>query len=188
MDLHGRSVHLRHCNVTDILNLFQWRNSDEFREKCSVRRNRISLDDFEKELERDFQRDRHIQMMIVRKSDGKSIGTLYSYNYKKVDGYAFITIFLPKEYQANGYGAEAIALFLHYLFNEFLLFKIYMEVYEYNDGSISCIRGAGFSQEGCFSGHRLFGGVRYDLLRYAIYKERDLPKIETFLRRLKRNI
>lgn len=186
MDLQGRRIYLRHCSKHDISLLFQWRNSNEFREKCSVRRNEINFDNFKKELEGDFQHDRHIQMMIVRKSDGKSIGTIYSYDYKKIDQYLFITIFISREFQANGYGVEAVALFLQYLFNKFTLFKIYMEVYEYNAQSLSCIRGAGFVQEGLFGGHRLFNGVRYDLLRYAIYKERDLPKIEVFLRRLKR--
>jgi len=188
MDLQGRHVYLRCCSEQDISLLFQWRNDNDFRKNCSVRRDETNLDDFREELKEDFKRDRHIQMMIVRKKDEKSIGTIYSYGYKKVDGYAFITIFLSESYRTSGYGVEAIALFLYHLFSKFPIFKIYMEVYEYNTQSLSCICGAGFSQEGCFGGHRLFNGIRYDLLRYAIYKERDISRIEIFLRRLKRNI
>ena len=186
MNLQGRSIYLRHCNEQDIPLLFQWRNSEEFRSKCSIRRKEISLDDFKKELERDFHRDRHIQMMIVRKSDGKPIGTIYSYDYKKIDQYLFVTIFLPKEFQTNGYGVEAVVLFLQYLFKGFPLFKIYMEVYEYNTQSLSCIRGARFAEEGRFIKHRLFNGIRYDLLRFAVYRDKNLQQIERFLRRLKR--
>jgi RimJ/RimL family protein N-acetyltransferase len=186
MDLQGRRIYLRYCNEHDITLLFRWRNSEEFRSKCSIRRNKINLDDFKKELERDFQRDRHVQMMIIRKKDGVPIGTVYSYGYRKTDGYAFITIFLSREYQFSGYGIEAIALFLWYLFSEFLLFKIYMEVYEYNTQSLSCICGAGFAEEGRFSKHRLFKGIRYDLLRFAVYRDKNLQQIKMFLRRLKR--
>lgn len=188
MNLQGRSVYLRYCEEKDVLRLFEWRNDVDFMKNCSVRRDKINLDDFKKELSDDFERDRHAQMMIVRKANEEPIGTIYSYGYKKVDGYIFITTFLSKKCRANGYGPEAFALFAKHLFGELSLYKIYMEVYEYNNSSLSCARGAGFTQEGCFGGHRLFNGERYDLLRYAIYKERDLHKIESFLRRLNRNI
>lgn len=188
MNLQGKSIYLRFCNNEDIPLLFDWRNNVDFRKNCSVRRDEINLENFKKELSEDFERDRHIQMMIVRRSDDKVMGTVYSYGYKKTDEYVFITTFLSEEYRVHGYGAEAVALFLFYLFSELPVFKIYMEVYEYNKDSFSCIRGAGFSQEGCFIGHRLFSGTRYNLLRYAIYRKKDLPIIERFLRRLRQNV
>ena len=76
-----------------------------------------------KELKRDFERDRHLQFMIERKSDSKLIGTIYSYNYKRADGYAFITTFIVNGFRKRGYGAEADALFLMHLFKSLNFLK-----------------------------------------------------------------
>jgi len=185
MELLGAKLKLRKFSFqeADLNFLFEWRNCDNFITNCTNRRFKINFPSFVKELEGDFKKDRHDQFMIERIVGGNIIGTIYSYNFQKADGYAFITLFISPENQMRGYGPEALALFINYLFKSYSLYKIYLEVYSYNYLSISSLVKGGFHLEGCFKNHRFFKGERYDLIRFSLYLE-DLLKIENFLTKL----
>ncbi|HEY4506493.1 MAG TPA: GNAT family protein [Candidatus Paceibacterota bacterium] len=167
--LTGRRVELCEITSADLPTLWQWRNQERFMGLCSTRRNNVSLEEFEEELLRDFERDRHLQFVIRRRHGLVNVGTIYTYNFNPTDGHAFVTIFVAEEHDGRGYGPEAMALCLTYLFAEVGFYKVYLEVYDYNTSSLECIRGAGFSEEGRFKGHRKMGDKRYDLIRFAVY-------------------
>lgn len=181
--LIGRHILLRPLENQDLETLYKFRNSLSFINLCSVRRNTISIEEFKKELEKDFERDRHIQFLIEHKKNNQVVGTIYSYNFNKADGHAFITTYIDDQFQNKGYGAEAFILFLSYLFKTYSLYKVYTEVYEYNFPSLSALQNTDFSEEGRFKKHKLFDGKRYDLIRFAIYRS-SLDKIDGFLSRL----
>lgn len=151
--------------------LHTWRNDQVFLANCTNRRETVDYEHFVDELETDFRRDRHKQFMVQRISDGRFIGTVYSYGFKKVDAYAFATIFMTEEGRRVGYGVEAMALFLEYLFKVQGLYKVYMEVYEYNASSLAVIQTAGFKEEGRFKDQRVRLGQRFDVIRYAAYHD-----------------
>lgn len=181
--IETRRLLLRCIKKDDLPLLHKWRNEGDFMKNCSCRQTPVSFEDFERELTKDFERDRHFQMVIIEKKSGTAIGTIYSYNFKKVDGYLFVTTFITRAYQRKGYGAEAFAAFVNHLFSSLPLFKIYLEVYEYNQGSLLAMRGAKLSEEGKFKRQRLLDGKRYNVLRFAIYRE-DLERFKNFLERL----
>lgn len=181
--IETRRLLLRCMEDSDLPVLYEWRNENDFLRNCSYRRVPISFEDFKRELENDFQRDRHVQVVITEKRSRMAIGTVYSHTFKKVDGYLFVTTFITKAYQRKGYGAEAFAAFVNYLFSHHAIFKVYLEVYEYNRESLLVMRGAGFSEEGRFKGHRLIDGKRYDVIRLAIYRE-DVERFKDFLENL----
>jgi len=172
---------LREIGEADLPTLHEWRNDTRFTDYCSTRRNKVSFEEFKKELSRDFNRDRHLQCIIVR--NDRPIGTIYAYGLNKTDGYVFITTYLTSDCERAGYGAEAFALFMLYLFQNLHLFKIYAEVYSYNEHPLSCLKNAGFIEEGRFRGHRLHNGERCDLTRLAFFRE-ELPRLEKFVERL----
>jgi len=189
MDLRTAVVETRHVILrpiaeSDLETLHFWRNSPHFLRLCSNRRGCVSLEEFKKELQQDFERDRHLQMMIVLKRTGNPIGTIYSYGLKEADGYLFVTTFLEVAHQKMGYGAEAFAVFVQYLFTKYSVFKIYLEVYEYNHESLAVMRSACLSEEGRFRGHRKLDGRRYDTIRFAVYHE-DLERFQDFLKLLR---
>lgn len=181
--IETRRLLLRLIDDPDLPTLYGWRNEEDFLRNCSYRRTPVSFEDFKKELVGDFQRDRHIQLVIMEKVTSAAIGTIYSYNFKRVDGYLFVTTFITKAYQRKGYGAEAFAAFVNHLLSSLPLFKIYLEVYEYNLESLLIMKGAGFVEEGRFRRHRLIDGKRYDVIRFAIYRE-DRERFKGFLERL----
>lgn len=180
-----RRLRLRTIEEKHIRLLHKWRNDQRFLSLCSVRRNIIDFENFVSELRRDFERDRHIQLVIELKKKPDIVGTIYSYNLNLVDGHAFLTIYLEEKYERKGYGPEAVAIFLDYLFNTLPLNKVYFEVYDYNKLSLSTLRTAGFVEEGRFKEHRFVGGKRYDLLRFAVYRK-DFTKHERFINKLKK--
>lgn len=169
--LETRRLRLRPIEDGDMKLLHRWRNDPRFLALCSVRRTVVGFEDFTAELRRDFERDRHLQLMIELKSKSTIIGTVYSYNLNLIDGNIFLTIYLEEEYERKGYGAETVAIFLDYLFATFPLHKIYFEVYDYNRLSLSTLQTAGFVEEGRFKEHRFVGGKRYDLIRFAFFRE-----------------
>lgn len=166
--LKGRSLELHDLREDHLQVLFSWRNDADFMRLCSTRRNSVSIEEFKTELTSDLGKDRHTQFLIVR--SGEYIGTMYSYNYNRTDGHAFVTTFLCGLWRNRGCGAEAMIVFLEYLFREFGLYKVYADVYTYNRESLNALTSGGFTEEGRFRGHRLYGGERYDLVRLAFYR------------------
>lgn len=181
--LETRRIRLLPLTETHLPSLYQWRNSPAFLSNCTNRRETVSYDGFLEELDRDFNRDRHEQFVIQRKGSGELVGTIYSYNLNKVDSYAFITIFLQGGRQHMGYGVDAVALFLRRLFMTHNLFKVYMEVYEYNLPALSAIKGTStMVEEGRFGRQRFWNGNRYDVIRFAVFHD-SLSQVNEFLSR-----
>jgi RimJ/RimL family protein N-acetyltransferase len=184
MEFETKHILLRPIEEKDLPLLHKWRNSVDFIKFCSVRRNPVGYEDFIAELKRDFEKDRHLQFIIEAKNKNVPIGTIYTYNLNLIDGYVFITVYLDGSYRRRGYGVEAVALLLRYLFESLPLHKIYMEVYAYNNLSMSILKRVNFVEEGRFKEHRFFEGGRHDLIRFAVYRN-FLEEVVKFLDGLK---
>ena len=111
--------------------LHEWRNKDSFLNNLTHRHSTHEYNEFVEELEDDFRCDRHLQFMI--NIEEVSIGTIYSYGYNPNDGYAFTSIYITNDYRNNGFGLKTLVVFSRYLFQRVSLYKIYLDVYEYND-------------------------------------------------------
>ncbi len=185
VSLETKRVRLLPLTESHLSLLHQWRNSPTFLSNCTNRRNTLDYDTFLRELDGDFYRDRHEQFVVQRRVNDELIGTVYSYNLNKADSYAFITIFLKDGRRHAGYGIDAIALFLQHLFATHSLFKVYMEVYEYNTAALSAIKKIGvMTEEGRFRKQRLWHGIRYDVLRFTIFAD-SITAINDFLRKIR---
>ncbi|MCX6812428.1 MAG: GNAT family protein [Candidatus Berkelbacteria bacterium] len=185
VSLQGKYIRLRPFEESDITIMHRWRNDIANLHLWSTRRHTVSLEEFIAELRNDFATDRHIQMMIEKVSDNSAIGMIYSYNAQFIDGHCWITIFIEPGKTGLGFGAEAVALMLEYLFSYFGFYKVYADIYEYNKASASNMEKGGFAEEGRSKQHRFFAGEHYDLVRYAIYSSR-LPEIRQFVAHLTR--
>lgn len=164
---------LRPIDEKDYPLLNRWRNEQRFMMLCSARRHFVTSDQYAAELKRDFERDRHLQFIIeLTKGEEKiPIGTIYSYLLNLIDGHVFITAYIDEDHELMGYGAEAVAILLCYLFESFPIHKVYFEAISYNDLSVSTMKSADFAEEGRFKEHRFFADKRYDLIRFAVYRK-----------------
>lgn len=178
-----KRIFLTPISSKDFSLLYEWRNSQSFRDKCSHRREPITAEEFRTELEKDFARDRHEQYMICRRSDKLPVGTIFSYGLNRLDGYVFVTTFLKDDYVGSGFGVEAFVLFATHLVQKLCLFKIYTDVYEYNLLSMKTLLKWGFKEEGRFKQHRVYRDRRWDMVRLAVYAT-DLNRVLEFGKRL----
>jgi RimJ/RimL family protein N-acetyltransferase len=179
--MRWRSISLRYIRHDDLPALLRWRNSEVFREFCTKRRTILTEEQFARELDQDFRRDRHVQV-VVESQKSELLGTLYSYDYSPEDGYLFITTYIDEPRKHPTAGPIAFSLFCRELFERWLLFKIYVDVYEKNKSVVEQLLRGGAEQEGHFRGHRKVGDERGDALRFAIYRE-VLERCAQFSRR-----
>jgi RimJ/RimL family protein N-acetyltransferase len=179
--LANESLILIQINKTHLPILFKWRNESSFVTNCTGRNKIEDIEKFENELKSDFKKDRHLQFLIFWRN--KPIGTIFSYSFNQIDKYAFISLFIEKQYANRSLGIKAFSVFSNFLFQEFNLYKIYFDIYEYNFKMISIIEKCQFSIEGVFKNQHLLENKRYDVRRYAFY-EKDM---QFWANRLKTN-
>lgn len=170
--LVGRAVRLRALGGKDLEKLFEWRNDLGSLYLFNNDKVPVTFEIFREQLNREYPGKIHVLLMIELIRTGEAIGFVTSHDVQFVDGYAFVGTFIDQKFRSVGYGAEASALFLDYLFTYFSFRKIYTDVYVYNDNSQGCLMGAGFVEEGRFKDHRFYDGGYHDLVRYAIYRDR----------------
>lgn len=153
--------------------LFNWRNSKYFLENCSHRQTLNNISSFITELQNDFERDKHLQFLIVY--NDTYVGTIYSYSYNSFDKYCFLTVFIDEVYTNKGIALKTCIYFIRHLFIEYKLFKVYFDTYSYNKNVLKILKKLKLSCEGNFIKQRLSKDNRFDVLRFAVYKE-DIDK------------
>jgi RimJ/RimL family protein N-acetyltransferase len=156
--------------------LYEWRNEEAFVAFCTHRPRALSFESFVQELGQDFTDDRDAQWIIRRRRTREPLGTLWLYDLSRRDGFAFLSVYVAPRCRGRGVGPEAVALVLQYILGDLCLHKIYADVYAQNLASVSCLQGD-FVLEGTFRGHRLVGGNRLDVLRFAAHRDAALPRI-----------
>lgn len=166
------SLKLIQIERTHLPILFNWRNESSFINNCTGRNKINDIEKFDKELKSDFQKDRHLQYLILLKE--RPIGTIYSYSFNDIDKTLFISVYIEPEFANYSYGIRAFTMFSKYLFNEFKIYKIYFDIYEYNIKMITVLEKCGFALEGVFKNQHFFQDQRYDVSRYAFYKDNML--------------
>lgn len=151
--------------------LFKWRNEPSFISMCTSRNQLYSIEAFDKELSFDFHNDRHSQFLIC--FNQKPIGTIFTYSYNEIDKYAFVSVFIEGQYANKSYGIKAFLILCKQLFEQLKLYKVYIDIYEYNRKMLSIMTKCKFSLEGVFKNQHVYNNKRYDVRRYAVY-EKDI--------------
>lgn len=161
------NLSLQELTDATISQLYKWRNDPSFLQLLTARPKAESLENFKSELRKDFACDRHLQYVVY--CHNSPIGTIYSYSYNKFDKYCFISIFTEYEFRNSGNGMKAALIFSCFLFDQFNLYKIYFDIYDFNYQLISSLERRRISLEGRFLNQHLYNGKRHDVLRFAIY-------------------
>lgn len=188
VSLKGSLVNLRTISEDDLGLLYDWREDPESLYLWTSYRHIGAREETERELVEDIRSHWHLYFIIETAVEHKPVGFIYSYEHQLVDGHCTVTTFVDKEYRTRGYGVEAHALFLRYVFAFFNFRKVYGDFYEFNKLSLSVIAKSGYRLEGTFPEHRYFNGAWHTMRRFAFYRD-DVSKILTFLSKLeKRNI
>lgn len=124
---------------TDMLNVHLW---------MSVRRV-PTFEEFAAEMDQVLRSA--ITFLICDKESGERIGFTQAYNMNLSDGWCFILTYLLPDYRWRRHGSEASIAFFDYLFRNFNLRKIYMDVNEFNSGFLNAALQSGLVEEGTVS-------------------------------------
>ena len=98
-------------------------------------------------------------------TDGKLIGltSLDKINWISRNAYISIAIY-DTNFWGRGIGEEATRLLLEYAFEYLNLYKINLEVYEYNERAIKLYKKIGFKEEGKLRENNLRHEERHDVI------------------------
>lgn len=183
MNLETRRISLKPVQKIDIPVMYEWRNSDSYRGYFQARRNIVTQEEFDVEYKRDLERSRHTQFIIWLKRLNKPIGLVYSYSYSQTEAHVMMGTFIEEGVKNKGYGAEASVLFIQYLFDVFSIRKISVDVYGYNQASLSGCENIGFVKEGEFREHRFYNGKYWSVIRMAMLRT-DLQRVSSLWNKL----
>jgi RimJ/RimL family protein N-acetyltransferase len=166
----GRSVLLRPMSRHDYGTMLSWRSDMLDLHVWSSSRRIPTLDEFSNEM--DSLMRQTITLMALDKNLGLPAGFVQAYNINQADGWCYFLTYLAPDYRRQRLGAEAALAFFDYLFRNFNLRKIYMDVYEFNSGFLSLATDiSGFVEEGRFKSHVWYGDRFWDVVRLALYRE-----------------
>ena len=113
-----------------------------------------------------LRKGRWNQLGIYQKESGQMIGDVGIHPFEEKQTEIGFTI--SPQYQQKGFGVQAVARILKYLFRENHFYRIIARTHPQNEGSINLLKRLGFRQEGHFTKSTYIDGVWQDDLFFAI--------------------
>jgi RimJ/RimL family protein N-acetyltransferase len=111
------------------------------------------------------------QFLLVKPTTQDRVGLVLAYGASVPAGFAYLALVLNESATDAGIGPEATGLFAEYCFATWPLYKLYMEVPEFNLPQFSSAVGRYLHEEGRLRNHDYYGGRRWDLHILAAYRE-----------------
>ncbi len=125
---------------------------------------------FEKEFEKDG--DFHFFFTIRSLEGDQLIGFIGLFGVQWNHGSAWVGIGLgERDYWGKGYGTDAMRVILCYAFRELNLYRVNLDVFEYNPRAVRSYEKAGFKIEGREPRSVLRDGQRYDMILMGILRD-----------------
>ncbi|HZM81227.1 MAG TPA: GNAT family N-acetyltransferase [Candidatus Limnocylindrales bacterium] len=112
-----------------------------------------------------------VQLVARRIQDDLPVGHVVAYGGDMSMGYTYLGAVFQPEYTGTGLAAQAVAVFVRYLFKTFPLRKIYIEVPGFNWAQMASGEGILFEIEGVLKKHEYYDGQYWDKYYCAIYPE-----------------
>jgi RimJ/RimL family protein N-acetyltransferase len=105
---------------------------------------------------------------LVVETDGEPIGlvAVKSLDQPRPE----LVYWLVPEYHGEGYGSEAVGLFVDYLFRTHDCRGLHARVFEFNGGSQDVVTGLGFTEEGRFREARFVDGEYVDVVHFGLLR------------------
>ncbi len=169
--LDGRFVRLRPITRADYGFLWQCRTHPAVMHLWTQGRTIPGFEQYAQELEAGLG-GQFLTLLLIETADGqRPIGFVFAYDYSANDRYIFFNIVLAPQFSHFQWGAEALYLFLDYLFGFFDLRKVCADVFEFNQHAVALLLRNGAAQEGLFRGQRYYQGRYHDVIRVGLLQE-----------------
>jgi len=111
---------------------------------------------------------------IVSLKDDTFLGNISLFNMSNHELFATMGIYIGAPYRQHGYGKEAIALLIKYIFQTQRYQAIHLEVFDFNKHALETYKKCGFTE--CGRWHKAFYhlGEYHDIILMELCKD-DLP-------------
>jgi RimJ/RimL family protein N-acetyltransferase len=171
----GERIRLRATERSDIPTFVRWFNDPELLRNLAMYLPMSEASE-EKWFE-DHLADESSHVFVIETADGVPIGNLGldSIDWQNRSAACGISIG-EKDYQAQGYGTDALRTLLGFAFDELNLHRIYLQVYDFNERAIRCYEKIGFRHEGRLRQSRFTGGRYVDELVMGMLREEWLAQ------------
>lgn len=172
--LVGEKVILRPITLEDTPLIVKWRNTD------SVRKNFIFRETFTEEMHERWMRTKVasgevVQYIIIDKSEGKPVGSVYYRDIDAKNRSAEYGIFVGEESaRGKGLGSETAKLFVKFGFEQLKLHRISLRLLSGNVQAEKSYENAGFAREGVFRDMVHLDGQYRDVIFMAILNEEEI--------------
>lgn len=146
----GRLVRLRRKRLSDAEDDYRWRCDPELAKFDAASPLRSSFRDFLTTFHDDLRFPSPFRRTLsVDTADGLHIGNVMYYNIDERKGEAELGITIgDKRFWAKGYGTDTVRTFLHHLFTEANMRRIYLNTLEWNVRAQHAFKNAGFRECG----------------------------------------
>lgn len=110
--------------------------------------------------------------VICRLADDRPVGSIGLKNLNLIDGNAGLGISVgAEEDRGQGYGSAALRALLRFAFDELRLVRVWLDVYDMNEGAQRMYERVGFVHEGVMRRSAFREGVHHDVHRMGILVE-----------------
>ncbi|RNC28777.1 MAG: Spermidine N(1)-acetyltransferase [Candidatus Dichloromethanomonas elyunquensis] len=159
--LKGKITTVRPLETDDLDLLYEWYNDQEFSYWVSGNWPCATLlrrDEIERKM---YEEDEH--RYAVTDQDGSLIGTVGfdAVNIPARSARLYIGIGSRKHW-SQGYGSDALQVFLRFLFRQWNFHRINAETWKENKRALACYQKMGFVREGCLREAYYINGKYYD--------------------------
>jgi RimJ/RimL family protein N-acetyltransferase len=171
ISLDGRYVRLRPITRADYGFLWQCRSHPDVMHLWTSGRSIPGFEQYTQEIEAGLA-GQFLTLLLIETADGqRPVGFVFAYDYSASDRYAFFNIVLAPPFSQFWWGAEAVYLFLDYLFGFFDLRKACAEVFDFNEHPVALLLRSGAAQEGRFRQQHYYQGRYHDVIRVGLLSE-----------------
>lgn len=168
----NNSLHLSHIEKEDMQHLYKWFSDSEFLKYYDYY---PPVPQTEEEVDKtfeDYEKKEESRVFAIRLLNNNLVGIAGFDDIIKENKVATLFIGIgSKEFRGKGLGREAIRLLLKYGFEDMGLYRIQLNVLEFNDSAIRLYEGAGFKKEGTLRKFVLRENERFDLYMYGLLKD-----------------
>lgn len=167
--LSGSKVTLRPGDDSDFYLLHKWYNDTELNRLAGWNSSKVTVDRLRYNMSRSFGYDP--MNLMIDNEEGTPIGTIQLYDFNEQDKNCKLGIRIgDRDYWGKGYGEDAVKTILEYAFMKIDIYRVALQVYEYNERAVKCYLKCGFRCEGRIRQSACIDGKFYDEIIMGVLK------------------
>lgn len=143
----GELVRIRAKRLEDARLDWLWRTDAELAELDAANVSPLTFEQYRNQYEWQLSRTTMFRCTyaVEEAADGRHIGNVMYYNIDQIRRQAELGVIIgDREYWGSGYGREAVALLLDYIFTHTSLTRVYLHTLDWNVRAQRAFRAAGF--------------------------------------------